>query len=85
MYHTQRPDVRIQHVDGETLVLDDQNGFIHQLNPTASFIWSQCDGKSTTTEIVRRLAEEFDVEDVVATKDVSDTIKQLRELKLLRE
>ena len=85
MFYTRRPDVRTQHVDGETLVLDDQNGYIHQLNPTAGFIWSQCDGKSTATEIVQRLALEFNVEDGVATKDVSDIIKRLRDLKLLRE
>ena len=85
MCYTQRQDVRIQQVDGETLVLDDQNGVIHQLNQTASFVWLQCDGKSSTTEIVRRLAEEFDVEDDVAARDVSDIIKKLRDLKLLSE
>jgi predicted transcriptional regulator len=83
MYHNQRPDVRIQLVDGETLVLDDENGYIHQLNPTASFIWSQCDGKSTTTEIAQRLAKEFNVEVDVATRDVTDTIEKLRDLNLL--
>jgi hypothetical protein len=85
MYCTRRPDVKIQRVEGETLVLDEQNGYIHQLNPTASFIWSQCDGKSTTTEIVQRLARQFNVEDGVANKDVSDIIKKLRGLKLLSE
>ena len=85
MCYTQRQDVRIQQVDGETLVLDDQNGYIHQLNQTASFVLFQCDGKSSTTEIVRRLAEEFDVEDDVAARDVSDIIKKLRDLKLLNE
>ncbi len=85
MFHTRRSDVRIQHVDGETLVLDDENGYIHQLNPTATWIWNQCDGKSTTTEIVQRLAQEFNVEDVVATKDVTDVLQKLRDLKLLHE
>lgn len=72
-------------MDGEMLVLDDQNGFIHQLNQTASFVWQQCDGKSSMMEIVRRLADEFDVEDDVATRDVADIIKKLRDLKLLCE
>ena len=85
MCYTQRADVRIQQVDGETLVLDDENGYIHQLNDTASFVWLQCDGKSSTEEIVRRFAEEFDVEDAVAAKDVSEVIEKLRELWLLSE
>jgi hypothetical protein len=85
MYYTQRPDVRIQQVDGETLVLDDQNGYIHQFNDTASFVWRQCDGKSSVTEIARRFAREFDLEDFVATKDVAEVIEQLRDLNLLSE
>ncbi len=80
MCYTQRADVRIQEVDGETLVLDDENGYIHQLNDTASFVWQQCDGKSSTEEIVRRLAKEFDVDDAVAAKDVSEVIEKLRRI-----
>ena len=83
MKYSQRPDVRIQLVDGEALVLDDQNGLIHQLNQTASFVRSQCDGKSSTAEIAQRLVQEFDVEDIVAAKDVSGIIDQLLELNLL--
>ncbi len=85
MYYTRKRDVRSQQVDGETLVLDDDNGYIHQLNATASFVWHQCDGKSSTAEIVRRLAREFDVEDAVAAKDVSEVIEKFRDLKLLSE
>ncbi len=85
MFYTQRPDVRIQQVDGETLVLDDQNGYIHQFNDTASFVWLQCDGKSSTKEIVRRLVQEFDVDEFVAARDVSDIIEKLCDLKLIRE
>jgi hypothetical protein len=85
MYYTRRPDVRIQCVDGETLVLDDQHGYIHQFNSTASFIWQQCDGRSTKSDIVRRFAREFDVEEVAAKRDVTAVIGQLLELQLLRE
>jgi hypothetical protein len=85
MCYTQRPDLKIQRVDGEILLLDDQNGYVHQLNQTASFVWLQCDGKSSTAEIARRLADEFDVEDGIAARDVPDIIKKLRDLKLLCE
>lgn len=85
MFYTRRADVRIQHVEDEMLVLDDQNGFIHQLNHTASFVWLQCDGKSSLNDIVRRLAREFDLDEVVATKDVSEVLQKLRDLKLVCE
>ena len=67
------------------LVLDDQNGYIHQFNHTASFVWQQCDGKSSVPEIVQRFAREFDLEDLVANKDVSEVIEKFRDLKLLCE
>jgi hypothetical protein len=85
MYYTRKPDLRIQQVDGETLVLDDQNGYIHQFNSTASFVWHQCDGKSSVPEIVERFAREFDLEDLVANKDVLEVIEKFRDLKLLCE
>ena len=85
MFYTQKRDVRIQQVDGETLVLDEQNGYIHQFNDTASFVWQQCDGKSSLTEIVQRFAREFDLEDLVATKDVSEVIEKFRDLELLSD
>lgn len=82
---TQRPDLKIQQVDGETLVLDEENGYIHQLNESATFVWTQCDGKSSVDEITRRFAQEFDLDDLVASKDVAQVIDQLRELNLLCE
>jgi hypothetical protein len=85
MKYTQRADVRIQQVDDEILVLDDQNGYIHQFNATASFIWHQCDGKRSLEEIIRRFAREFELEEFEANRDVSAVIEKFRELKLLCE
>ena len=85
MCYSQRPDVRIQQVDDEILLLDDQNGYIHQLNETARFVWCQCDGNSTPDEIARRLVEEFDVEEGVALRDVKEIVEKLLGLQLLKE
>jgi hypothetical protein len=78
-----RPGVRVKDVAGETLVLDDENGHIHQLNSTASFIWHRCDGETTLAQIASLFAREYGVDDAVAEKDVADVIEKLRELKLL--
>ncbi len=85
MCFIRRPDVRIQHVDGEMLVLDDDNGFIHQFNESASFVWGQCDGKSSISEIASRLAIEYNLDVALATKDVSQAIKTFRNLNLVNE
>ena len=83
MYYCRKPDVRIQQVNGETLVLNDQHGYIHQLNETASFVWRHCDGRSSLSDIVHRLTEKFDVESDIAANDVKEIIEKLCESRLL--
>lgn len=83
--YTRRSGVRIKDVGNETLVLDDQGGAVHQLNPTASFIWRQCDGMTSSAEMVRLLAENFEVDNEVAARDVAVLLGRLRELKLVVE
>lgn len=82
---TRRTDVRTQVVGEETVVLDERGGHIHQLNPTASFIWHACDGKTSAEDIARLLTREFDVEEAAAAADVGDMIERLRRLGLLCE
>lgn len=77
--------MRIEEVDGEVLVLDDENGYIHQLNDTASFVWRQIDGKSSCEEIAERLADAFEVDVADAAKDVAVLIEKFHEMNLLCE
>jgi len=70
-------------IDGETVVLDLKEGHLHQLNPTASFIWDCCDGELTMDQIVERLAGAYEVDTTTARKDVDEVISKLRSSKLL--
>jgi hypothetical protein len=79
----QRSDIILREIDDEILLMDNQAMQIHQLNRTASYIWSRCDGSTSTDEIIEQVAREFDVEDHVATKQVKELIAQLVELKVL--
>lgn len=83
--YRQPAEFSVEEVVGETLVLDDQQGRVHQLNPTASFIWKRCDGKTSVQQIVNTLTEMFDVEFDVACRDVTEAIAKLRKLDLLSE
>jgi hypothetical protein len=83
--YRRRTGVSVEQVAGEMLVLDDEAGCLHRLNPTASFIWNRCDGQTPIAEIARALSDCFEVQEKVAQSDVAQTVKQLRELNLLTE
>ena len=70
-------------VNGEMLVLDGRAELIHQLNPTASFIWQQAQSGSTAEAIAAALAEQYDVDLETAHRDVATTLARLKELNLV--
>jgi hypothetical protein len=80
-----REDLNYRTIDGETLILNRQDGRLHQLNPTASFIWDCCDGNSNLADIVDRLAGAYEVDPNTARKDVEEVISNLRSSNLLEK
>ena len=83
VYPKRRSNLNWRTIDGETLILNREEGRLHQLNPTASFIWDCCDGNSNIEEIVNRLAGAYEVDDRTACKDVEEVLFNLRSSKLL--
>ena len=80
----ERSDLTISRdVNGETLVLDSRAKLIHQLNPTATFIWQQARSGSSADQIAAALAEDFDIALEIAHRDVAATLDRLNELDLL--
>ena len=82
-YPKKRNDVNARSINLEIVVLDRQNGFIHQLNQTASFVWELCDGESSLEEIATRMTEAFEVDFSNAMSDVRKVIQQLHDIGLL--
>jgi Coenzyme PQQ synthesis protein D (PqqD) len=78
-----RSDLNYRTIDGETVILNRKDGHLHQLNPTASFIWDCCDGNSNTAEIIDRLAGAYEVDSNTARKDVEEVLLNLRSSHLL--
>jgi hypothetical protein len=78
-----RPNFKSRLVDGELVVLDREQGLIHQLNKTASFIWEQCDGQRTAAEIAGHVCEAFEVEQSTALNDVLVVLNKLHDLNLI--
>jgi coenzyme PQQ synthesis protein D (PqqD) len=78
-----RLDISAGVIDGEAVVLDRQAGLVHQLNPTASYVWERCDGHSTVADIAHQLAQAFDVDPTVAIHDAQMIIRQMQDSQLL--
>jgi len=78
-----RADLNFRAVDQEMVILDRASGLIHRLNSTASCLWDQCDGSSTTESIVERFARAFEIEPASAERDVIKVLSEMKELNLL--
>jgi hypothetical protein len=83
MICTPRAELACRIVEGEVVILDKHNGKIHQLNSTASFVWSKLDGRTSLTAIVSDMVREFDVEFEIARADVARVVADLIRLELV--
>lgn len=68
--------------EGETLILDRINGQIHHLNPTASYVWKQCDGSSANA-IAEGLVQAFQIDLATAERDVIVLLGEMSRMNLL--
>lgn len=78
-----RTGLNVRKVGAESVILDKAGGLIHQLNPTATYIWEQCDGAATPESIVTRLIQVFQVDPADATRDVATLLAEMKRLNLL--
>jgi hypothetical protein len=77
-----RRDLGCRLVDGEAIILDKAAGRVHQLNATASYIWSECMERSAA-DIAAHLAARFEVARDTVLADVLDTVSKFEQLGLL--
>ena len=78
-----KPDLTVQHVGDESLVLDLRSEQIHQLNATATWILGQCNGQNSIDAIAADFAANFSVDPDTAARDVTATIEQLGQIGVL--
>lgn len=78
-----RQDLGIEHVDDDVLILDKRNEKIHQLNATASLIWTAvCEGRAVIA-IANELVDKFNVSREQAETDVENILQNFVKLNLL--
>jgi hypothetical protein len=78
-----RPDLTVQHVNDESLVLDLESGQIHQLNETAAWILAKCNGENSVASITKEFAEYFSMDSETAASDVTTSLDQLNQVKVI--
>jgi hypothetical protein len=83
MRYRRRENLTVQSVDDELLILDLISNQIHQLNPSASFIWNLCDGTVSTDRMTELYAEHYGIEQGTADSDVRNVTGQLCSVGLL--
>ena len=65
-------------IEGQTILVDQNEGEVFRLTPVGTAIWEGLDGKRTIQEIIAYIHEQFEVEDRKARRDVLSFLKQLR-------
>jgi len=78
-----REDLTVVELDGEAVVYDEATGNLHHLNPTATLIFSRCDGTATAAEISQELAEAFGLPRGEIEPQVRRLLRALRRAELL--
>jgi hypothetical protein len=73
----------MKEVAGEMLVYDRDSDEAHCLNPTAAFIWTHCDGRTSVTKMTQLLEDEMRTP--CADEVVWFALEQLRKSNLLEK
>jgi len=82
-YPKRKTSVSVRVLDDETVILDREEGFVHQFNQTASYVWHRLDGDLPPTTIADQLVKAFEVDLETAVRDVAKFVSHLDKLHLL--
>ncbi len=77
------PDVLARLLDKEIVLVHVVTNCIFELNETGARVWQLLDEGCDVDEIVRRLTEEFDVDETQAAEEVKSLVAQLWAERLL--
>jgi len=64
-------------IDGEAVVVNLRESTFHTLNPVATFIWEQADGRIKTKQLIEKICQEFEVDRDTAEKDCLEFLGEL--------
>lgn len=70
-------------LDGETAIISGDNQALHTLNGVGSRIWSFLDGTHDIADIVSTISNEYQEDEEIVKRDVTEYLDDLKELNLL--
>jgi hypothetical protein len=71
------PKLAWREIDGEAVIISPEDSHVHELNETASLVWSNADGKHSVDEIAGVIAARYEVALPEAKADVNELIEVL--------
>ena len=78
------PKLAWREIDGEAVIISPEDRHVHELNETASLIWTNADGKHSVDQIAGIIATRYEVELLEAKADVDELIEVLSAKGLLQ-
>ena len=64
-------------IHGEAVVVNLKESTFHTLNPVATFIWEQADGRIKAEQMIEKICQEFEVDRETAEKDCLEFLGEL--------
>jgi len=83
-YCVNEPSVISEVVDGETIVLNFENGHYYSFNPSASAIWGCVCAGSPDASVTEWVAQRFGVDPAAIATEVADFLRSLEDERLIR-
>jgi hypothetical protein len=78
-----RAELTVEDIEGEALIYDERTGDLHHLNPTATIVFSLCDGTATVKEMSGDISAAFQMPADQVERDVRALIRDFRKAGLL--
>ena len=78
-----RESVSTEVLDGEAVIYSSETQAFHVLNPTATIIWQQLDGRNSLDQLAIELSEAFDAPYDVVCADIIEVVRSFAEMGLL--
>jgi PqqD family protein of HPr-rel-A system len=78
-----RADLAVEDIEGEALIYDERTGDLHHLNPTATIVFSLCDGTATVKEMSGDVSAAFQMPADQVEREIRALIRDFRKAGLL--
>jgi PqqD family protein of HPr-rel-A system len=78
-----RDDLAVVELDGEVVIYDEASGNLHHLNPSATIVFSLCDGTATIRELSEEISGVFELEPSEVERQIRSVVREFRAQDLL--